>query len=225
MSSLLIDVNGNTTETVQTIRYYYNNYEMYSVFMFTTPEILHNISSEIKDLDLQIFFMNEAAGDICEDNIIYGNIETSAYALVASTYLQKNNNYGKIAIISSTNEYGITSRKILYDDLIERGFYENGIGYFEMSDTSELQAKNVTANIRLMTMGLYNNTAIIVVAESEYLQSIMRVLYNEGMTFENNYTVLVYGLDESYVDDEMRNSKVPISVYIIYYILLLLYIV
>lgn len=215
MKSILIDVKDDyVSETISTIKDYYTNYEMNSIFMFTSPEILHNISSSLRGLDIQIFYMNEAGGDRCEDNIIYGNIETSAYSLIASSYLQKNNNYGKIAIISSTTEYGTISRKLLYNDLIEKGFYENRIGYFEMADTSEEQARNVTTNIKLMTMGEHNHTAIIVVTESDYINSIMKVLYNESMTFKNNYDVLVYGLDESYVD-EMKNNKEKIDVYIL----------
>lgn len=195
-------------------------YQLSSILVFTTPEIMENISLSLRPYDIQIFFMNEAGGDYCENNVIFGNIETSSFSMMSSYFIQREDNFDRVAIITTTLKYGQTSSKVLLDDLTQRGYPESKIGVFEMIDATEEQALNVTNYIRSMTVSSFNNTAIIVVTENDFIKVIMETLYKEGMTKENNFTVIAYGLDEVYVDESRNNPKMNVYIYYYYYYIL-----
>lgn len=186
---------------------YYNNFDLHTIYVIADYEKMVEYSNAFYHYnDIQLFYVGTTPGENCFKNVIFGDIISSSYASLTAQYIMEHN-FDRIFIVGSTLYYGQVSRKILIEELSSRGYPKKNIGYYDMLKPLDSEASNVTKQIKGMSIGENNNTVVIIVATKKYVDVVFPALYDNGMTFENNFTIISYLEDEAMIDENRHNDK------------------
>lgn len=168
-----------------------------AVFFSGNVTVRDCIINNIKNTNVELFYLDYTDGNICESNIVFTGLSGTNMIFETVRYIAEHN-MDNITIIGSTSTRGKSLVKLLKSELAIYG-KSSSISLLIKDDGIDMYYEAKVIIDRLIQ--LYNNDLsdgglIINTAEDVYNEAIYSTLYKNNITLENGWKSISYSLDE-----------------------------